>query len=106
MLYVFFPHQMSPLHWASERDHMNTVKFLVENGANLHSKDGEGVSNVTVLLTVVITLYEDLCSRSLLSLHQFTPLHRAAIRGYTDAVQYLIDKGGGINIKNVNGVRE
>ena len=43
---------------------------------------------------------------SLLSPHQDTPLHMAAEGGHTDSVQYLIDKGGEINIKNKRGVSE
>ena len=38
------PHQYTPLHWAAERGHVDTVKFLAENGANIHSKDDDGVS--------------------------------------------------------------
>ena len=49
---------MSPIHWAADNGQLKTVKFLVEKGANLHSKAGYGVSE-TALLTVVITLYED-----------------------------------------------
>ena len=43
---------------------------------------------------------------SLVSPHQDTPLHMAADSGRTDAIQYLIDKGAGINIKNEDGVSE
>ena len=38
------PPQMSPLHWAADKGHVNIVKFLVEKGANLHCEDGLGVS--------------------------------------------------------------
>ena len=41
---VMSPPQMSPLHWAADSGHVNIVKCLVEKGANLHSKDGYGVS--------------------------------------------------------------
>ena len=43
---------------------------------------------------------------SLLSPHQFTPLHRAAERGHTDTVQYLTEKGADINIKDNDEVSE
>ena len=45
---------------------------------------------------------------SLLSPHQDTPLH-VAVAGegaYTNSVQYLIDKGAEINIKDKRGVSE
>ena len=36
---------MSPLHWAADGGHVNTVKMLIEKGAELHSKDDDdGVS--------------------------------------------------------------
>ena len=41
---------------------------------------------------------------SLLSPHQYTPLHVAAEEGHTDSVQCLIDKGAEINIKDNAGV--
>ena len=34
-----------------------------------------------------------------------TPLHWAAGQGHVDTVQYLIDKGADINIKDVDEVR-
>ena len=43
---------------------------------------------------------------SFLSSHQNTPLHVAAIREYTDTVEYLVENGAGINIKNDAGVRD
>ena len=38
------PHQMSPLHWAAVEGHTNTVKCLVEEGANLNCQDNAAVS--------------------------------------------------------------
>ena len=43
---------------------------------------------------------------SLLSPHQDTPLHAAALNGHTNTAHYLIDNGAGINIKNNSGVSE
>ena len=43
---------------------------------------------------------------SLFSPHQNTPLHCAAVGGHTDSMQCLIDKGAGINVKNIYGVSE
>ena len=40
-----------------------------------------------------------------LSPRQMTPLHWAAGQGHVDTVQYLIDKGADINIKDVDEVR-
>ena len=38
------PHQWTPLHWAARGGHVDIVKFLVVQGANIHSKDHFGVS--------------------------------------------------------------
>ena len=44
VIFVLSYHQMSPLHWAAVKGHVNTVKCLIEKGVNLHSKDGNEVS--------------------------------------------------------------
>ena len=41
---VLSPHQMSPLHWAADGGHVDTVRCLVEKGAKINSKDEKGVS--------------------------------------------------------------
>ena len=38
------PHQCTPLHWAASGGHVDTVTYLVVKGANIHSKDDDGVS--------------------------------------------------------------
>ena len=38
------PHQWTPLRQAAEGGHVDTVYYLVEKGANIHSKDSNGVS--------------------------------------------------------------
>ena len=38
------------------------------------------------------------------SLHQMTPLHVAAERGYVKIVDYLVVKGAEIDIRDENGV--
>ena len=37
-------HQMSPLHWAANRSCVDTVKYLIEEGAKVNSKDDAEVS--------------------------------------------------------------
>ena len=41
--HVFSPNQISPLHWAADSGQVNTMKHLVEKGANLNS-EVDGVS--------------------------------------------------------------
>ena len=38
------PHQDTPLHLAVKECHVETVKCLLKMGANIHCKDGHGVS--------------------------------------------------------------
>ena len=45
--YILSPHQWSPLHWAAREGHVNTVKCLVENGAEVNSEDYNGVNFTT-----------------------------------------------------------
>ena len=36
--------QMSPLHWAADGGHVDTVKSLIEKGADVNRKDNEEVN--------------------------------------------------------------
>ena len=45
--YILSPHQWSPLHWAAREGHVNTVKCLVENGAEVNNEDYNGVNCTT-----------------------------------------------------------
>jgi len=42
----------------------------------------------------------------LFSLHQWTPLHVASFRGNTETVEYIVEKGADVNIKDDQGVSE
>ena len=33
------PHQITPLHWAAEKGHVNVVQYLLEKGANMNIKE-------------------------------------------------------------------
>ena len=43
-MFVLSHHQMSPLHWAADGGHVHTVKYLIDKGAEVNSKDEIGVS--------------------------------------------------------------
>ena len=42
--FVLSPHQLSALHWAAIYGQVDTIKYLNEKGANLHSTSNGGVS--------------------------------------------------------------
>ena len=44
VMFVLSHHQWSPLHWAADGGHVDTVKYLIDKGAEVNSKDGFGVS--------------------------------------------------------------
>lgn len=48
LLMAIDSHQMTPLHMAVEGKHLDTVKYLVGQGADTNVKDNYGVSKETV----------------------------------------------------------
>ncbi len=64
----------APLHEAADET-LQSVKFLLEKGADIHAKDCEGA----------------------------TTLHYAVRHKATDIVSFLIEKGADVNIKKKNG---
>jgi acyl-CoA-binding protein len=66
---------MTPLHWASDRGNIETVKMLVAAGADINATD--------------------LC--------QNTPLHIAAMSGQKEVVRFLLDSKADVTIENVDG---
>ncbi|XP_032684367.1 acyl-CoA-binding domain-containing protein 6 [Odontomachus brunneus] len=65
-----------PIHWAADRGHVEILKFLVEQGADLNSLD----------------------------LEEQTPLHYAACCGHVEAVRYLLSIGADTSRKNGDGM--
>ena len=43
LFFIYSPHQKTPLHWAADAGHVDIVRCLVEQGADLNIKDDSGV---------------------------------------------------------------
>ena len=41
---IYSPHQSTPLFWAAYEGHVDIVRYLVEQGADINIKDKNGVS--------------------------------------------------------------
>ncbi len=67
------------LHWAVERGLLNTVQFLLINGADVNLLTSNAIGN------------------------DRTPLHIAAELGHADIVKLLLNKGADINKRTVHG---
>ena len=62
------------LHWAAAGGHLEIVRFLLENGADVEARSRDG----------------------------FTPLHSVAQEDHADVLELLIQKGSNVNTPNVN----
>jgi ankyrin repeat protein len=65
----------TPLHWASCNDHLDIVRVLVNNGADVHIRDSS----------------------------QWTPLFWTALRGNVEATQLLLDHGADHMMQDIHG---
>ena len=40
---LVFAHQMTPMHWAANSGSVDTVEYLIQKGADIHSRDDDEV---------------------------------------------------------------
>ncbi|XP_023169352.1 acyl-CoA-binding domain-containing protein 6 [Drosophila hydei] len=66
---------MALLHWATDRNAIGIIEFLVEQGANVDQRDAE----------------------------QQTPLHYAASCGHVEAVHYLLSLNANLELRDADG---
>ena len=98
----------TPLHIATFYGHIDIIKYLVECGADIETKDNDGntplySSSYKGRLDVVkylISVGVDIESKNN---YDDTPLHIASVRYHIKIVEYLLSKGADPYIKNKYG---
>lgn len=83
----------SPLHLAVSNGHYETVKFLVENGADVNLPDKRVIRNE---LTVAAKKLKE-------EVDGATPLHYAARLKYLGIAKYLLSQGADVNARSSRG---
>ena len=85
----------TPLHYAAERGHMETVAYLIQQRADLEMRNGTGQTPLMSAAhrgrsEVIDLLLLNSADPNAESDHGFLPLHRAAAAGHEDAVRVLL----------------
>jgi ankyrin repeat protein len=86
-----------PLIWAAKKGYENVVRLLVNKGANLATRNSDGVTALYRAAAnghsaVVQYLAENGASIDIIDRMGWTPLHRAAHHGHTSVVLCLVDR--------------
>jgi ankyrin repeat protein/cell division protein FtsB len=67
----------TPLHWAVETGHVEIIRLLLQNGADVNAKSNVG----------------------------HTPLHCSAWNGHVDILHLLVENGANLEVQNIDGNR-
>lgn len=92
----------------SRRGKLDSVKFLVENGANIEVKNKDGYTPLIVAswnghLEIVKFLVEKGANVEAKNDYGDTPLTLASMDGNFEVIKFLIENGANIETKNVFG---
>ena len=98
-----------PLNNAIERGDIGCVKFLVDSGSNVHSKDMCGMTplhHASKHRSIDIASYLLECGADLYTkdLRGLTPMHYAVELWSLDDVQFWFDSGADVNTRDINGL--
>jgi len=90
------------LHLATSRDSVDVVEFLLEKGAEVDIRDGDGYTPLhdaagQNALKVAQLLIEQGATVDALCQDSSTPLHRASACGRVEMIELLLDNGADIN---------
>ncbi|XP_789260.4 poly [ADP-ribose] polymerase tankyrase-2 [Strongylocentrotus purpuratus] len=98
----------SPLHFAAGFGRKDVVEHLLQNGANVHSRDDGGLIPLHNACSfghaeVVVILLRSGGDANARDNWNYTPLHEAAIKGKIDVCIVLLQHGADPNIRNTDG---
>jgi ankyrin repeat protein len=96
------------LHWACMRAQWEIAKYLIEKGADLNIKGGDGAPPITWAahhdnVEIVRSMVERGAELNIKNLWGMTELHTAIWRGNIHVVEYLLDAGSDPAIKTNEG---
>ena len=104
-----------PLYRAAEQGDIDTVKYLIDKGADVNQRGGGGVLNDSNALSAACSKGDIAIVKLLLERGAivdaasgnmgWTPLSSAAWQGHTDIVNLLLDRGADIN-KAIRGLNQ
>ncbi len=104
----------SPLHKAADKANLEIVKTLHIHNADINHRDNnnktpifEAVGNANYGKSeelVIVYLIENGADINSKSIYNDFPIHRAAMNGYVQAVETIINLGGEVDPKNKEGV--
>ncbi|XP_037282479.2 tankyrase isoform X1 [Rhipicephalus microplus] len=100
--------QSTPLHFAAGYNRVAVVEFLLQHGADVHSKDKGGLVPLHNACSyghyeVADLLVKHGASVNVSDLWKFTPLHEATAKGKYDIVKLLLKHGADPSKKNRDG---
>jgi hypothetical protein len=96
------------LHWACMRANWDIVRYLVENGADLNVKGGDGGTAINWAVhhdnvEIIKLLIDKGAKLDIQNRWGMTELHTAIWRGCIQVVDYLLDQGSDPLIKTIEG---
>ena len=104
---------ITPLHLASSILHLESVRVLLDHGANFHAEDSQGWTalhkvfsnpvaskDVLVLVQLLLVRGADVNTRNK---NHITPLHLAAYHQHTESAQVLLNHGANVHAKDNMG---
>ena len=98
----------TPLHTAARGGHLEVIKFLIANGADVNArrKDGESAVSEAVFnghIDAARFLIASGANINNVGAEGHTPLHWAALHGNVDAATLLMERGAEVTIKDKDG---